>query len=153
MITGMIIHSSLSGIPKLFKSLSKLVIESSSGYISGRKKKKKGEALAALPSQFPLLPLNYPLATKEGLTRREERGACIPAAKWGLCSKKGVVVVGGTARVIIGKIYFCGARDRDRALVVVVMSCAVRFSSFWRNEGGKMERGGRAGYMSSILGN
>lgn len=36
---------------------------------------------------------------------------------------------------------------------MVVVSCAVRFSSFWGGEEGKLEMGGRAGYMSSILRN
>lgn len=35
-------------------------------------------------------------------------------------------------------------------VVVVVVSCAVRFSSFWEE---KLEMGGRAGYMSCILRN
>lgn len=36
---------------------------------------------------------------------------------------------------------------------MVVVSCAVRFSSFWGGEEEKLEMGGRAGYMSSILRN
>lgn len=57
---------------------------------------------------------------------------------------------------VLGKIFLCGARDRARAVVVVVVevvSCAVRVSSFWDGEWRKLGMGVEAEYTSSILGN